>query len=160
MNQVLKRDAKCLPQHLKEKKINCMRQKPSNCVRQIKKKDDEGYRYNTWINLWMWRLTFSLEGMPESALRSSANKCVMRLRQDQTSIIPNTWWPRTTFSLPLSTTCCLLGRGVISSTEVAREATLVVSGTEVIGVIGVSSWPPAPPSSRGSRGARSSWPSS
>lgn len=90
--------------------------------------------YHTWTNLWMWRLTISLEGIPESTLRSSPVKASCAFVKARLASSQTLDYLEPTFSLPLSITSCLFGRGVISSTNVVGEATLVVSRTEVMEV--------------------------
>ena len=101
------------------------------------KKKNVWYVYITWMSLWMWWLTISLEWILENTLRSSTVKAswaLVRARPVLSQMLDD---QKPTFSLPLSIILCLFGRGVISSTEVVGEVALVASRTEVTRVIGV-----------------------
>lgn len=81
------------------------------------------------MSLWIWRSTILLEGMPKKTLSSSTMKVFYALvsARSKSSQTLDEW--EVPFSLPLSTIRYLFGSGVISSTEVAREAVLVGSVT-------------------------------
>jgi len=70
----------------------------------------------------------SLEGMLDRTLSSSVVKASCTLIRARPASSHTLDERESAFSLPLSTTRCFFGRGVISSTEVAGDAVLVASG--------------------------------
>ena len=96
------------------------------------------HKCTTWTSLWRWQPTTSLGDVPENTFFSSAVKVSYALASATPllSQILDEW--ELALSFPLSLVRCLFQRGMISSTEVAGEAVLVVL---VLGVAGVTEVP-------------------
>ena len=99
-----------------------------------KKKERERvklHNYNTWMSLWIWRPTISLEGTPEKTFSSSSSKNLLCPRQHRKKrrMNENQHCPS-----PCPSTWVFFRRGVISSTKVTEEAVLEGSVTEAGGI--------------------------
>ena len=100
------------------------------------------HKYITWMSLWRWRPTTLLGDVLENTFISSVAK-VSYACASVTPASSQTLDDRElALSFKLSPICCLLfQRGIISSIKVAREAVLVVSVPEVVGLVGVTEAP-------------------
>ena len=87
--------------------------------------------------MWIWPTT-SLEDMPEKTLSSSAMKASYALTNARPASSQTLDERELALSFPLLATRYFFWSGVISSTEVAKEAVLVVS---IMGVVGVTETP-------------------
>ena len=83
------------------------------------------------------KATISLKDIPENTLSSSVVKASYTLVRARLASSQTLDEHESAFSLPLFAMCCFFERGVIFSIEVAVDATLVASGMEAMGVMGV-----------------------